>query len=372
MKDWVVQNFAPGPIFAWVAALTLLIVPLIWIRSASSQRRPRLRFSSTRLFEGISTSWVYKTWFLPPLLRTAAIFALIIALARPQSGGEYRDTSEGIAIQMVMDRSGSMAADDFEIAGRRVRRIDAVKKVFEDFVLGKGKLKGREGDLVGLTTFAMFADTPCPLTLDHGNLADLARKTEIPGWVDGRQVRQHEESGHTALGDAIALAADDLRRAGEQAVNEVAAAQPAKSRVMILLTDGADNPPRIEGMTPIAPLEAAQVAATLGIRIYTIGAAGDMPARSRGFFTLSRTGFDPGAEAALKEIANITGGKYFRATDTESLVAIYDEIDRLERRRTGERTYYDNIALARLSMLIGLGCLLAELTLTSGRYQRVP
>jgi len=302
-----------------------------------------------------------------------AILALIVALARPQSGGEYHDTSEGIAIQMVLDVSGSMATDDFVVGGRNVRRLDAVKQVFEDFVLGRGTLRGRESDLIGMTTFAMFADTPCPLTLDHGSLRDLLRETEIPGWVQGRQVRQQEEAGYTALGDAIVLATDDLRRAGEQAIEGVPGAEAAKSRVMILLTDGADNPAPIQGATPPKPIEAAKVAATLGIKVYTIAAFGTSPQRQPGFiFAPMRGGFDPVAEAALKGIASATGGQYFRATDTDSLVTIYDQIDKLERRRTGERSFRDNVRASKVAMLMGLGMLMAEMFLANTRYRRIP
>ncbi len=368
MIEWLDERFAPGPIFVWVCLGLLLLIPFVWIRAVRPGRKPTLRFSSLRLLDGLPTSWTMRLWFLPPLFRTLALLSLVVALARPQSGGEYRDFSEGIAIQMVLDVSGSMQEDDFVMNGRRVRRLDAVKKVFSDFVLGKGSLSGRRGDLIGMTTFAMFADTVCPLTLDHGSLADLLQQAEIPGFVNGQQVRQEEEAGYTSLGDAITLATDDLRRAGEQAVAGVPGAEAAKSRVMILLTDGADNPPRIPGMTPPSPLETARVAATLGIKIYTIGAGSDASQRG-GFFAIRRPEFD---EGALREIAAATGGKYFRATDTDSLVTIYDEIDKLERRKTGERTFYDNVAAARTAMLVGLGLLFGELLLISTRFRRIP
>ena len=220
-----------------------------------------------------------------------------------------------------------------------------------------------------MSTFAMFADTPCPLTPDHGSLIDLLRATEIPGWVDGREVRQNEEAGNTALGDAIALATDVLRRAGEQAVVGVPGTEAAKSRVMILLTDGADNPADFAQRTSPDPRAAAKVAATLGIKIYTIGAVGSERARRRSFFALRRPEVD---EHTLKDIANLTGGKYFRATDADSLVTIYNEIDQLERRRTGERTFHDNIYAAKIAMLTGLGMLMAGLLLANTRYRRVP
>ncbi len=374
MIQWFQDNFAPGPLFAWLCLGFFILIPLVWIRFRRKGPRTAVRFSSVQPLRGLRATWASRTRFILPLLRTAAILALIVALARPQSGGEYHDTSEGIAIQMVLDVSGSMATDDFVLGGQHVRRLDAVKQVFEDFVLGRGALRGRESDLIGMTTFAMFADTPCPLTLDHGSLRDLVRDTEIPGWVGGRQVRQQEEAGYTALGDAIVLATDDLRRSGEQAVEGVPGAEAAKSRVMILLTDGADNPAPFSGVTPPKPIDAAKVAATLGIKVYTIAAFGTSPQRQQGFglFAPMRGGFDPVAEAALKGIASATGGQYFRATDTDSLVTIYDEIDRLERRRTGERSFRDNVWASKVAMLAALGMLMAEVLLANTRYRRIP
>ncbi len=371
MMVWLNDQFSPGPFFGWLCIALVLILPIVWVRALAPRRRPSVRFSSLEPFKKLGHTWGIRTQFVLPLFRTLAILTFIVALARPQSGGTYTDAREGIAIQMVLDVSGSMAEEDFVIEGRKARRLDAVKRVFKDFVLGRGRLGGREADLIGMTTFAMFADTPCPLTLDHGSLADLLDETEIPGWVDGRQKRQHPEADNTSLGEAIVLATDDLRRAGEQAVAGVPGAEAAKSRVMILLTDGADNPPDLPQAKPPDPLEAAKVAATLGIKIYTIGAVGASGARNsgRGLFSFRRAQVN---EPLLKEIARASGGKYFRATDTDSLVTIYDEIDRLERRRTGERTFHDNIAAARTAMLIGLAILMGEFLLANTRYRRIP
>lgn len=371
MMEWLDERFNPGPIFGWLCIAFLVLIPLMLYRASAKGRRPTIRFSSLEALHTIAHTLGVQTRFIPHLLRACAIVALVIALARPQSGGDYVDAKEGIAIQMVLDVSGSMEERDFIIDGRKARRLDAVKQVFRDFVLGSDELGGRESDLIGMTTFAMFADTNCPLTLDHGSLADLLDETEIPGWVRGRKVRDHPESAFTALGDAIVLATDDLRRAGEQAIAGVPGAEAAKSRVMILLTDGANNPAQLPQAEPPDPLEAARLAATLGIKIYTVGAVGsEMGGRSGPFaFNFSRRGVD---EPMLKEIAGITGGKYFRATDTSSLVTIYEEIDRLERQRTGERSYRDDIVAARFSMVVALALVMVELFLRSTRYRRIP
>ena len=368
MMVWFGERFNPGPVFGWLCVVFLMLIPLVWYYAQRSRHRPTLRFSSLEHLKTVARTWAQRTRFIIPLLRAAAIVALVIALARPQSGGEYVDAREGIAIQMVLDVSGSMREEDFIIDGRRVRRLDAVKRVFRDFVLGSEDLGGRESDLIGMTTFAMFADTACPLSLDHGSLADLLDETDIPGWVNGRQVREQPEANYTALGDAIVMATDDLRRAGEQAIAGVPGAEAAKSRVMILLTDGANNPPDFPQAPPPDPLEAARIAATLGIKIYTIGAVGAAPQRARGFGWPRSTVDEP----LLKEIAAVTGGKYFKATDTDSLVTIYDEIDRLERQRTGERSFQDDIATARISMIVALALVMAEFLLVSTRYRKIP
>lgn len=363
-------QFAPGPVFGTLCVLFLLGIPLIWWRYARTRRRPTVRFSSVGELRTLPAGPAARLHWLIPALRTAAILALVYALARPQSGGEVQGSAEGIAIEMVLDVSGSMSETDFALEGKRVRRLDAVKEVFKEFVQGSEGLPGRPNDLIGMTTFAMYADARCPLTPDRANLVNLLKETEIPGWVRGVQRYRHPESSYTALGDAIVLATDQLRRAGEQAVAGVPGAEPAKSLVMILLTDGANNPaPQFADSSP-DPEEAARLAGGLGIRIYTIGAIGGR-AKERGFgiFAARTADFD---EGALRRIADATGGKYFRATDTDSLRTIYDEIDKLERRSTGKRTYEDNITAARTAMLIGLGLLCGEVALAGTRFRRLP
>lgn len=370
MMEYLSERFAPGPLFGWLCLLFFFMIPWIWIRRRTSTQ-PSIRFSTIQPLKSLGKSIATRVWFLPSLLRTLAVLALLTALARPQMGGEYREHREGIAIQMVLDVSGSMDEEDFVVQGRTVRRLDAVKEVFKNFVLGTDSLDSRENDLIGMTTFAMFADTTCPLTLDHGSLIDLLESTEIPGWVEGRQVREDSEAGYTSLGEAITLATDDLRRAGELAVVGVPGAESAKSRIMVLLTDGANNPAPLRAATAPDPIEAAKVAATLGIKVYTIGAIGSaqVSRRRMGFFRLSHNQVD---EATLKQIASVTGGQYFRATDTDSLITVYDEINRLERRRTGERTFQDDTQFAGFALMAGLIFLMTELLLVNTRFRKIP
>jgi Ca-activated chloride channel family protein len=367
MMEYLSERFAPGALFGWLCVVFLAMIPLIWWRWRDHRRRSTVRYSAAGFLKPLAGTWASRLCFVLPLLRTLAVLAFVAALARPQHGGEYRDAGEGIAIQMVLDVSGSMAEEDFVLDSRRVRRLDAVKRVFEEFVLGSGDRRSREGDLIGMTTFAMYADTASPLTPDHGSVVSLLKTVEIPGWVNGQQVRADIEANYTALGDAIVLATDDLRRAGEQAVAGVPGAESAKSRVMILLTDGSDNPAPIRGTTPPKPLEAARVAAALGIRIYTIGAASDH--RIDSAFLLRRASVD---EPALRQIAEATGGKYFRATDTQSLKTITQEIGKMEKRKTGERSFRDDTLAARLAMLTGLGLVMLELWLTNTRFRKIP
>lgn len=370
MIDRLSELFQPGPLFWPLCVVFLAMIPLLWWRGRRSNARPTMRFSSVEGVAALGSSWAIRTGFVIPLLRTLAIIALIFAMAKPQSGGEVVDVRQGIAIEMVLDVSGSMSERDFRIDGRAARRLDAVKRVFREFVLGADGLSGRTNDMIGMTTFAMYADTRCPLTLDHANLVNLLDQTEIPGWVGGVERYRHPEANYTSLGDAIVLATDELRRAGEKAQAGVLGAEAAKSLVMILLTDGVNHPHPQHKATAPDPIESATLAAKMGIKIYTIGAVGASGMRRRGGFS-GRPTADVD-EPMLMKIAAKTGGKYFRATDTKSLSTIYDEIDRLERQITGERTYQDNTRAANMAMLIALGLLTGEVLLVNTRYRRIP
>ena len=232
--------------------LLLLLVPLVWFLPARRRSRAVIRFPSVGLFAGIQpTIWQRLSW-LPRALRAVCLALLIVALARPQKPNEKtRVYAEGIAIQMVVDNSGSMQIEDFEQDGKLVSRLDAVKDVFVRFLKGDSSLSGRPDDLIGLVTFANYPDVKCPLTLSHEALEhDIqSLRTAVPS-DDG-----------TNIGDAVAWALEDLK------------SSKAKSKIMILLTDGVNEPTFHEGMPdPLDPLEAARIAQGMGIKIYTIGA----------------------------------------------------------------------------------------------------
>ena len=310
--------------------LLLGLVPLAAWRIWSTRDRDSVNFS------GVSSQWALRpTWrtrllWLPHALTLLALTLMIVSLSRPRFGREQTMiNSEGIAIEMVVDRSGSMQALDFKIEGQHVDRLDAIKNVASKFVLGDSdvsdELAGRVSDLVGLIAFAGFADAITPPTLDHGFLISQLNDTQI--------VSNRREDG-TAIGDAIALAVDKLNSLDSRQEEKV------KSKIIILLTDGENTAGELE------PMQAAELAKSMKIKVYTIGVGtkglAPFPAgrdrRGRILVQQMEVNID---EETLQEIASETGGKYFRATDTDSLVAIYDAIDNLEKTKVEVQQFVD-------------------------------
>jgi Ca-activated chloride channel family protein len=314
---------------AWFLLL-LAVVPLAAWR-LFSRPAPGVAFGSVQTAAGLGPTLKQRLHWILPALRLASIALLVAALARPLQGLTLRTVeSEGIAIQMVVDRSGSMQAEDFELAGRPVDRLTAVKDVGSRFVAGDGsKLAGRTADLVGLIAFARYADSLAPLTSDHAYV--VGRLQEL------RPADQYGEDG-TAIGDSIGLAVEKLHALDDS--REQQGQEPLESEIIILLTDGDNNAGELD------PIAAAELAATLGIKVYTIGvgAVGPSPFPtldpSGGFATLqwATTSID---EDTLRKIAAVTGGKYFRASDTATLESVYQEIDQLEKSRIEERQFAD-------------------------------
>ncbi|MGH7787501.1 MAG: vWA domain-containing protein, partial [Candidatus Binatia bacterium] len=239
-------------------------------------------------------------WVLPAL-RAAALVLLVAALARPQLGKAAAQVfSEGIDIMLAVDVSGSMLAEDFQLDGMRANRLDAVKSVVKEF------LAQRPGDRVGLVLFAGRPYTQSPLTLDHGWLMKNLDRAQTGMIEDG-----------TAVGSALATAVSRLE------------ASESKSKIVILLTDGQSNAGKV------TPMTAAESAKTLGYRVYTIGAGtrGSAPypqtdAFGRRVYVNMPVDVD---EDTLRQVAETTGGRFYRATDTASLRQIYEEIDQLEK-----------------------------------------
>lgn len=338
----------------------VILVPIIW-HALRSRGRSVFAFSTTRHAEAAPVSLVTRLRLLPEALRWLVVAALCLGLARPQKGDEQtRIFAEGIAIQMVVDISSSMETLDFEFEGRPANRLDAVKRVFRNFVEGTGDLAGRDDDLIGMVTFARYAESACPLTLDHDNLLKILDRVEI--------VRFREDDG-TAVGDGMGLGLERLR---SLAGRTTGAGQPVKSKIMILLSDGSQNVP-----DSLDPLEVAQAAADLGIKIYAIGAGkpgiGIMPVRDERGNVLGhqrvRSDLD---EETLKKVAQITGARYFRATDTRSLKEIYEEIDRLEKTKTEERRFMQYQELYPWLLWPALVLIGLEVGLLNTRFRRIP
>ena len=317
--------------------LLLLLVPAIAWRLFAPRRRAAVRFSSLRLARQLSPTLRQRMTWLPAALTLAAIVFLILAMARPREGREQTIAeSEGIAIEMVVDRSGSMQAMDFQVSGENVDRLTAIKKVAGDFIVGDKDLDGRFSDLVGLVTFAGYADGVTPPTLDHDYLVSQLNNSRI--------VVNRSEDG-TAIGDAISLAVEKLNALDARQNQKV------KSKVIILLTDGENNAGQLE------PIQAAELAQTMGIKVYTIGVGtqGQAPvpvtdAFGRKSLQWMQVNID---EATLEKVASLTGGKYFRATDTDSLKNIYAEIDKLEKTKVEAQHFVDYRELAVQSYKAG-------------------
>ena len=322
----------------------LLLVPLaallIWGRSS-----PRaLQFSSTAVAGNLVASWRSRLAALPLLLRVLMLIALVIALARPQLGFErVRDVSRGIAIAMVVDRSSSMGAN-MKFGGSTVTRLEAVKSVFRDFIDPQdGEMKGRPNDLIGMTMFAQYADSVCPLTLSHDTLLQL---------LDTVQLVDDQREDGTAIGDALALAGARLKQTEEE-LNRSGNSRSdyeIKSKIIILLTDGENN----AGDRSVS--DSAQLCKQWGIRVYAVG-VGDKYGIQTAYGRLNvplRPGFD---DKALRALAETTGGLYWLATDADALREVHSEIDALETsefeaiRSIEYREMYMPWALAALAFL---------------------
>ena len=316
--------------------LLLLAVPaLVWLRYARRRQAP-LAFSDGAALLGLPASpWLALRW-LPPALFAAGLVFLVAAAARPQKGmSESRVETEGVDIVLVVDTSTSMRADDFSTATKRMDRLDAAKAVLAQFI------QARPDDRLGIVAFAAMPYTIAPLTTDHAWLMLQ---------MDRLQTGMLEDA--TAIGDAIASGVNRLRDS------------KAKSKIVILLTDGIHNAGRL------TPPDAAQAAAALGIKVYTVGAGSDQP-RATGIFGFVQGGNEID-EATLKKIAEITKAKYFRATDLKSLEETYKAIDEMEKTKI-ELDQYTRYEEKFASLLIlGLLCLAFETLLGFTRLGRLP
>lgn len=304
------------PIALWLVPVAALLALLEW----RARHAGHVALSTAHVFKRMRSSSRVRLRFVPPLLRFLALAVLIVALAGPVNGFQVRkNRANVIDIMLVLDTSGSMVFEDFSIGGRNVNRLDIAKTAVTDFMDRRKEQRGdRFGvDRLGLILFARNAWTQCPLTLDYGLLQSELEDAQI--------VNDKEKDG-TAIGSATGLAIARLKDS------------EAKSKVIVLLTDGINNAGNID------PLTAADIAKKYGIRVYTIGAG----SAEAGVTTVQGNSFVPNLvrrqpidEDTMRKMADITGGRYYRVTDTDQLMTAYAEIDALETTEIDANDYYE-------------------------------
>jgi Ca-activated chloride channel homolog len=324
--------------------LLLFFIPLLFYyrRRFKLLLRSTIRFSDSDFFKGVKPSFKIRLRNKLVYLRILALVLLVIAASRPQSAiEETRIYVEGVDIVLAIDTSTSMYAMDFELDGRRVNRLDAVKRVVSKFI------ERRTNDRIGIVAFASYAYTVCPLTLDHVWLEKNLERIHIGMIKDG-----------TAIGSAIAGSLNRLKDT------------KAKEKIIILLTDGRNNSGNI------SPLVAAETAQALGVKIYTIGAGtkGLAPFPVQDVFgnTVLRPVKVEIDDKLLKKIAKATDAEYFRATDTNSLEDIYERIDKLEKTKIEETGYNIYKELFGYFLMLGLIFLLLGIFLSNTIFRRIP
>lgn len=332
MFDRITQ-FA-NPEFLWL----LLLIPgmIAWYILRGAHGVTAMRFSSLKIFESFSPGWKVRLRHASFALRMLALAALIVAFARPQTSARGENVySEGIDITLVLDISGSMLAEDFS-----PNRIEAAKKVAAEFI------EGRISDRISLVIFAGESFTQCPLTTDYQVLKDLLAKVKTGMLEDG-----------TAIGEGIANGVNRMRTS------------KSKSKVMILLTDGVNNRGAID------PATAAQIAQTFGIRMYAIGVGtrGMAPYPVQTPFGLQYQRMEVDIdEKMLQQVADLTGGAYFRATNNQKLKDIYHEIDRLEKSKIEVREFRRYTELFYQYVLFALGFIALEFLVSGVVMKKIP
>jgi Ca-activated chloride channel family protein len=343
--------------FLLLIPLAILIIQCEFRRSS----RPNVLFSNLAVLRSLPYTFVQRLAPFVPFLLYVGIALWIVALARPQFGREeYRVRTEGIAMMICIDRSGSMAAIDFTINNQPAHRLEVVKQTLRDFVRGNGSLTGRVDDKIGILAFGGYVDALCPLTLDHTTLLEMLDQIQLPMRRATRQqdVEMLREEGATAIGDALALAADRLRT------------MDAKSKVILFLSDGEQT------FGVLSPMEGAEVAHAFGIKIYTIGIGsnGEAPYLMTDMAGNRRTlmQYVSMDEEVLKNIAEFTGGRYFNARNTKALEEVYAEIDQLEKTAHEGRVYTQYSELFRYPLLVGVSLIALYAVCVCTRFRRLP
>ena len=322
--------------------LLLLVVPyVVWYMFYRKHSEPTLRMSDTYHLHFIPKSWRVLMMPVLPVLRVLAFVLLVVAMARPQTSNSWKNkTVDGIDIMLAIDVSTSMLAEDL-----KPNRIEAAKQVAAEFIAG------RPNDNIGLTIFAGESFTQCPMTTDHASLLNMLQgvRTDIAA-------RGLIEDG-TAIGMGLANAVSRLK------------GSKAKSKVVILLTDGSNN------MGDLSPMTSAEIAKSMGIRVYTIGVGTNkvapypMPVAGGVQYVNVPVEIDT---KTLGQIAATTNGEFYRATNTRELHNIYKEIDKLEKTKFSVTKFSKSYEAYQMFALGALVALLLELLLRVTVFRKLP
>lgn len=321
--------------------LILLIPYIVWYLMYKKKSEPTMRLGDTSAYRYAKKSWKVMLMPIQPILRGLIFVLLVIILSRPQTSNSWKnETIEGIDIMLAIDVSTSMLAEDL-----KPNRIEAAKKVASEFIIG------RPDDNIGLTIFAGEAFTQCPMTIDHASLLNLLKDVRTDIAARGLI------SDGTAIGMGLANAVGRLKDS------------KAKSRVVILLTDGSNN------MGDLSPMTSAEIAKSLGIRVYTIGVGTNdvapypMPVGGTIQYVNVPVEIDT---KTLSEIAEATDGDFYRATSNDELMKIYQEIDKLEKSKLNVKKYskkYDVYQPFAMALVI---LLLLDLLFNLTIFRRIP
>ena len=349
------------PISSMVAGCALVLWLFPYFRFVLKKKQTAaIRFSNTKQLVSAGSGWRVRYRWIPKLLRLGTIILLLIAFAKPKMGLEtVRTAKEGVAIQMVIDRSSSMQKS-LEYKGTELDRLEVVKLVFQEFVLGNDTgLAGRGSDMIGLTSFAGFVEENAPLTLDHQSLVSFVRTI--------RPAIRMEDG--TMIGDAIyyailrLISVDHLLEKAGNRNHEY----KVKSKIVILLTDGQQTRGGKD------PLEAARFAGENNIKVYTIAIGGNQAYQKNSsifgqFFSL---GFQQMDTTIIERVAEITGGSFAKASSGEDLVKIYEQIDQLEKTSFEEKftTFKEQF---RVFVMAALILFLFEIILSQTLFRKIP
>ena len=321
--------------------LLLLMIPyLIWYLMYRKKSEPTMRMSDTRAYRYAPRSWRVTLMPLQLLLRLAVFVLLVLVLARPQTQNSWKnETMEGIDIMLAMDVSTSMLAEDL-----KPNRIEAAKQVAADFIIG------RPNDNIGLTIFAGEAFTQCPMTTDHASLLNLLHNVRT-------DIAQRLIEDGTAIGMGLANAVSRLKES------------KAKSKVVILLTDGSNN------RGDLSPMTAAEIAKSFGIRVYTIGVGTNkvapypMPVAGGVQYVNIPVEIDT---KMLSDIAAATDGDFYRATNNKELQQIYKEIDKLEKSKLNVKKFSKRYEAYQPFAIAAVLLLLLEMLLRITIFRKLP